>query len=153
MTETKTETELYVVPGRLTDEEETNMRSKLLGGPILGPADMFARMVGIVGTPIQPCADVETVGWVDPDILAIVRKNKGLSGMTLANMQATSRTVPLVRRTDMEAQVAVRDMEIDRLRTLFEKMADILTSGRVDMRSLMACRKYVAAGLGEGATR
>ncbi|AZV39950.1 hypothetical protein [Komagataeibacter xylinus] len=122
MTETKTETELYVVPGRLTDEEETNMRSKLLGGPILGPADMFSRMVGIVGTPIQPCADVETVCVALPEFEVKI----DAVGATLVYQphikSPNGHDVELVRRDDMEARVAHLVAEIARLRVVEGEM-------------------------------
>lgn len=100
------ETPMYLVPGRLTDAQ---MEKFLAKWNIYAPDAhrFYSTFLNVANTPIQPCADVETVGWVDPDILAIVRKDKGLSGMTLANMKATSRTIPLVRRADMEAQVTI----------------------------------------------
>lgn len=123
------ETPMYLVPGKVTPEMERRAADVVFdkyGREILW-TDFHAYMMAIV-TPIQPCADVETVGWVDPDILAIVRKDKGLRGMTLANKKATSRTIPLVRRTDMEAQVArvaaEKDAEIARLRKALREIRD-----------------------------
>ncbi|PYD63531.1 hypothetical protein [Gluconacetobacter entanii] len=82
----------YLVRLPLTDGEETNIRSELLEGSILDPAHMFARLVGIIGAPIQPCAYVENVTGPDD-------------------------WCPLVRRTDMEAQVdaaILRRREVER---------------------------------------
>lgn len=53
------ETPMYLVPGRLTDEQDTVIRRNMIGGPILDPADIFALLVRTIGTPIQPCAGVE----------------------------------------------------------------------------------------------
>ncbi|WP_258367772.1 hypothetical protein [Komagataeibacter oboediens] len=122
------ETPMYLVPGRLTDEQETNMRSELLGGPILDAADMFVRMMGIVGTPIQPCADVETVGFVPDKSNLFV--DKRLPMTNIYRSAGDPWPVPLVRRTDMEAQVArvaaKKDAEIERLRRALSRVGDAL---------------------------
>nr|WP_217421131.1 hypothetical protein [Novacetimonas pomaceti]MBV1833045.1 hypothetical protein [Novacetimonas pomaceti] len=77
------ETTFYLVPDRLTDEQ-----CDAVG--LVSPSG-WDTLISEHGTPIPPCADVETVqntfeqGWAP---------------------HSAVRAIPLVRRTDMEAQVA-----------------------------------------------
>jgi len=87
----------------------------------------FIRMVREVGTPIPPCADVET-------FLRAIMSGKGIVTVLEPGIKheppAVFEDVPLVRRTDMEAQVArvvaEKDAEIVRLRGALSQVADAL---------------------------
>lgn len=116
------ETPMYLVPGRLTDEQDTVIRRNMIGGPILDPADMFALLVRTIGTPIQPCADVETVGYGRETSFTDLKKD-GCHGVSIH--KEWNGGVPLVRRTDMDTQVAVRDAEIARLREALDRVERI----------------------------
>lgn len=116
---------MYLVPGRLTNNQATEIRREMIDGPILEPADMFVRLAGTIGTPIQPCVDVETVGWQairteDGFPLEVFRSSEMTEWVSKAIKKPVD-AVPLVRRTDMEAQVArvaaEKDAEIDRLKS------------------------------------
>ncbi|WP_395370726.1 hypothetical protein [Komagataeibacter diospyri] len=99
-----TNEQYYLIRLPLTDGQETNIRREFLEGPILDPAHMFAHLMGIVGTPIQPCADVETVGFVPDKSNLFV--DKRLPMTNIYRSAGDPWPAPLVRRTDMEAQVA-----------------------------------------------
>ncbi len=99
MTEKDTEAPMYLVPVQLTIDQEVTLGVKGICSTKMREA------IRIIGTPILPCADVETVGWVDPELLALLIRG-GTCGMTLAGCKTPSRPIALVRRTDMEAQVA-----------------------------------------------
>lgn len=85
------ETPMYLVPGRLTDEQKLVLQKHV-------DAYDFDGALASIGTPIQPCADVETVTGPDD-------------------------WCPLIRRVDMAAQIAVRDMDIECLRADMETQA------------------------------
>ncbi|MBY4640768.1 hypothetical protein K6L44_12395 [Gluconacetobacter entanii] len=93
----------FVVPGHLTADQATAIRRELLDGPILDPADMFARLVKIVGSPVLSSVDVETVAFMPK------QHGKGW----------------LVRRTDMDVQVAARDAEITWLREYYSDLYNV----------------------------
>ena len=146
------ETPLYLVPGRLTDEQDTVIRRNMIGGPILDPADMFAFLVRTIGTPIQPCADVETVAILKGSTAGYSSVTGPLGHMPIPEYQ-------LVRRTDMEAQVArvaaEKDAEIARLKdmlSLFVEYEKLMDDGEdVAAMSVYAdFTKEVTAALNEG---
>ncbi|WEQ51172.1 hypothetical protein LV478_11590 [Komagataeibacter oboediens] len=97
------ETPMYLVPGRLTNEQHDIFHDAIREAG-------HDAAIATIGTPIQPCADVETVGYEDE----------------------SDDTGPLVRRTDMEAQVArvaaEKDAEIARVSDALKKMTAIATS-------------------------
>ncbi|BCZ75936.1 hypothetical protein CFR73_12905 [Novacetimonas maltaceti] len=102
----------FVVPGKLTPDQETAIRCEVLGAPILGPADMFARMVKIVGSPVQSRADVQSVAWM-------TKASKGIPTVcrdVTVNVPYDRRNYDdLVFRSDMEALVTqIRKNERER---------------------------------------
>ncbi|WP_182356524.1 hypothetical protein [Komagataeibacter europaeus] len=115
------ETPMYLVKLPITEKQEADL---LLHD--IAPDDVLEAITNI-GTPIQPCADVETVGWVNPTLLIEILGGV-LSEMALSGCETPIRTIPLVRRTDMEAQVArvaaEKDAEIARLRKELQRIAD-----------------------------
>ncbi|KAB8122428.1 hypothetical protein D3W54_14650 [Komagataeibacter medellinensis] len=90
----------------------------------------FIRMVREVGTPIPPCADVETVGYVNPDDIQKSALSLGFAIIEIQEMPNHVYSEVLIRRTDMEAQVAKvaaeKDAEIARLRGALSQVADAL---------------------------
>lgn len=116
MTETKTETTMYLVPGEVSDEQASEAAtiialntSKKIG---------VHQAVCMIGTPIQPCEDVKIAAVirapssVTPTVTRAIRRSLFPAGVD----------VELVRRTDMEAQVAKviaeKDAQIRHLETV-----------------------------------
>lgn len=107
MTENTTAKPMYLVPGEVSETQATEVAtiialntSKKIG---------VHQAVRTIGTPIPPCEDVET-------FLRAIMAGKGLVMMlepgSKHEIPDVFEDVPLVRRTDMEAQVAVRDAEM-----------------------------------------
>ncbi|BCZ76014.1 hypothetical protein [Komagataeibacter phage phiKX1] len=112
-----------------------------------------------VATPIQPCADVETVGYGRETSFAEL-KERGCHAVSIH--KAWDGGIPLVRRTDMEAQVArvaaEKDAEIARLKdmlSLFVEYEKLMDDGEdVAAMSVYAdFTKEVTAALNEGAAK
>lgn len=125
------ETPMYLVPGRLTDKQKLALQKHV-------DAYDFDKALEAIGTPIQPCADVETVGWQvirtgDGFPLEVFRSSEMAEWVGKAIKKPVD-AVPLVRRTDMEAQVArvaaEKDAEIARLREALLCARDAIMSGR-----------------------
>ncbi|GBR28831.1 hypothetical protein AA11826_0360 [Komagataeibacter oboediens DSM 11826] len=127
------ETPMYLVPGRLTDEQRDKIvsiivdcsdpKTDLIGSELQAFRDMADRVVAAILSgygPIQPCADVETVGFVPDKSNLFV--DKRLPMTNIYRSAGDPWPVPLVRRTDMEAQVArvaaEKDAEIDDIKAL-----------------------------------
>ncbi|BAK83941.1 hypothetical protein GLX_15290 [Komagataeibacter medellinensis NBRC 3288] len=111
------ETPMYLVPGEVSDEQASEVATVI--------ALNTSKKIGVhqaleaIGTPIQPCTDVETVGVYYEVNLGYY----GAPSVWKPRVSATSSKhlpcrdiTPLVRRIDMAAQVTVRDMEIARLK-------------------------------------
>ena len=125
----KNEEQFVMIRLPLTDEHVTAIRREHIGGPILDPADMFERQAKIVGTPIPPCADVETVVFritphSMPEDPSYLRAPPSPSDCSEHELYVDA----LIRRTDMEAQVAKvvaeKDAEIGRLRGILTEIAE-----------------------------
>ncbi|MEG3350386.1 hypothetical protein [Novacetimonas sp. GS1] len=107
----------FVVPGELTYEQREAFYHAL---DCVTPLE---QAFAIVGTPVQPCADVETVGYAYGKYLSADHSYKMIDPVSRVAPQTEGHfDTPLVRRTDMEAQVAVRDAEIARLRRALTKL-------------------------------
>ncbi|MCE2563344.1 hypothetical protein [Komagataeibacter sp. FNDCF1] len=116
------ETPMHLVPGRLTDEQ----RMVAYGAPYQPDRNGSAieATIAAIGTPIQPCADVETVGYGREASFSDL-KNPACHGVSIH--KEWDGGIPLVRRTDMEAQVArvkaEKDAEIARLKGALSEIA------------------------------
>ncbi|MEG3348370.1 hypothetical protein [Novacetimonas sp. GS1] len=71
-------------------------------------------VIDAIGIPIQPCADVETVYRLP--VLEADEIRPGVSSLVFRQ------GAELVRRTDMDVQIAARDAEITRLRVVEAEM-------------------------------
>lgn len=111
------EEQFVMVPVRLSSEQAS------LVGPIV--AHDWGIIIQHAGTPIQPCADVETVGW-GRETSFVDLKVPGCHAVSIHKEWEGG--VPLVRRADMEAQVAKvvaeKDAEIARLRGILTEIAE-----------------------------
>lgn len=116
MTGKNTAIPMYLVPGKVTPEAEhraANVVFDMYGREILWP--VFHAYMTAIASPVQPCADVETVGYVHGDYL----KQGHRAVMCPASMRdpisgrIAHFDTALVRRTDMEAQVAKIAAEMD----------------------------------------
>lgn len=101
----------YVLPRELTCSQRENFYHAM--DRVMTLEQVFA----IIGTPIPLCADVETVCYITPRRLDLIREQQARPTAAFASVGATPSCmghgdIPLVRRTDMEAQVAVRDAEM-----------------------------------------
>lgn len=109
-----------------------------------------------VGTPIPPCADVETVGWGRETSFVDI-KAPGCHAVSIHKEWEGG--IPLVRRTDMEAQAAKvaaeKDAEIGRLKeilSLFAQYENLMDAG-ADIPAMAAYAIFsqtVAKTLNEG---
>ena len=147
------ETPMYLVPGKVTPAMERRAADvvfDMYGREILW-TDFHAYMTAIA-TPIQPCADVETVAILKGSTAGYSSVTGPLGHMPIPEYQ-------LVRRTDMEAQVArvaaEKDAEIARLKdmlSLFVEYEKLMDDGEdVAAMSVYAdFTKEVTAALNEG---
>ncbi|GAN86392.1 hypothetical protein [Komagataeibacter intermedius] len=122
----KNEEQFVMVPVRLSAEQSS------LVGPMV--AHDWGIIIQHAGTPIPPCADVETVGYVHGDypkqghraVMCPPSMRDPISG------RIEHFDTALVRRTDMEAQVAKvaaeKDAEIARLSDALNRMIGIAIS-------------------------
>lgn len=151
----KNEEQFVMVPVRLSAEQSS------LVGPMV--AHDWGIIIQHAGTPIPPCADVETVGYVHGDypkqghraVMCPPSMRDPISG------RIEHFDTALVRRTDMEAQVArvaaEKDAVTGRLKevlTLFTEYEKLMDSGE-DVAGMMAyadLQKQVRAALNEGST-
>lgn len=97
MTGKNTETPMYLVPGRLTDEQKLALQKHV-------DAYDFDKVLEVIGTPIQPCGDVKTV--CREHVTGTDEIRPGVSSLVFRQ------GAELVRRTDMEAQVAACKADI-----------------------------------------
>ncbi|WP_019092186.1 hypothetical protein [Komagataeibacter europaeus] len=109
------ETPMYLVPGRLTDDQAKRATEGATRALALGREACIADyIIHAIGTPIQPCADVDTVGYGREASFSDL-KGDGCHGVSIH--KEWDGGIPLVRRTDMDAQVArvaaEKDAEID----------------------------------------
>ncbi|WP_010508365.1 hypothetical protein [Komagataeibacter europaeus] len=146
------ETPMYLVPGRLTDGQRDKIISiivdcsdpetDLSGSELQAFRDMTDRVVAAVLSgygPIQPCADVETVGYVPDKANLFADKRLGITNIYRSAGEPW--LIPLVRRTDMAAQVArvaaEKDAEIARISDALKKMTAIAV-GRASEQTVEA---------------
>ncbi|GBQ44992.1 hypothetical protein [Komagataeibacter europaeus] len=139
------ETPMYLVPGRLTDEQRQSFVEAMDCGETAEDA------IAAIGTPIQPCADVETVGYANGALLGAGHAYRMISPVACSTERTTRHfDTPLVRRTDMEAQIArvaaEKDVEIARLRAA---LAETKRKAVGYMDEPSAC--FFIASLNEGA--
>ncbi len=130
----KNEEQFVVVRFPLSDEQVDKFCDGAEREMVVSRDDRKVAEAGIrnVAAPIPPCADVETVGWARDYVFAAL-KNPGCCAVSIHNEFEGG--VPLVRRTDMEAQVALayekgwaagkRDACNQQARVAAEKDADI----------------------------
>ncbi|WP_130730904.1 hypothetical protein [Komagataeibacter xylinus] len=123
MTETKIEAPMYLLPGRLTPQQEHHAQATVMDlyGSDITFTEFHAYMAAIA-TPIQPCADVETACWITPGRIAFLRDQRINPSAAYASAGATPTStapddVALVRRTDMEAQINALNMKITQLKS------------------------------------
>ncbi|MBV1831322.1 hypothetical protein HNW77_11805 [Komagataeibacter sp. AV436] len=110
MTETKTQgAKYYAVPAQLTYAQREAFYHAL--DCVMPLEEAFA----IVGTPIQPYSNVETVGYVPDKANLFADKRLGVTNIYRSAGDPWS--VPLVRRTDMEAQIAALNNRIEQLKS------------------------------------
>lgn len=134
------ESPVYCVRGRLTYTQRARFYH------LVSCAVSLEKAIAAIGVPIQPCADVETIGWLDPALLDALRVNRDtLLGVTLANIATPTRNIPLVRRTDMEAQVArvaaAKGAELETWRTRYECIRwRFLQDAKLEKRALTAAQ-------------
>ncbi|MCE2579537.1 hypothetical protein LDL36_13760 [Komagataeibacter sp. FNDCR1] len=107
-----TNEQYYLVPGRLPESHPTTAFVD----------EAYDFLVKRIGTPIPPCADVETVCWITPGRIAFLRDQRINPKAAYASAGATPIStepydVPLVRRTDMEAQAEVSEALIRDLKS------------------------------------
>ncbi|AQU87386.1 hypothetical protein B0W47_07765 [Komagataeibacter nataicola] len=111
MTKMKTqEPQYYIVPAQLTYPQREAFYHAL------DSVKSVEQAVATIGTPIPPCADVETVGYL------VDEWDHG--GYVTAQKPLCRSKMPkeLVRRADMEAHVAHLSAEIARLRVVEAEM-------------------------------
>ncbi|WP_232276060.1 hypothetical protein [Komagataeibacter oboediens] len=139
------ETPMYLVPGRLTDEQAAKAKKAATRAIALGRENSIADfIIRTIGTPIQPCADVETVELSEhmPEYhyqgMGCGLEDRGITerydameyGWDQAIKRVCSELPEMVRRTDMEAQVArvaaEKDAEIEHLRRALSRVGDAL---------------------------
>ncbi|MCW4589721.1 hypothetical protein NO263_03905 [Gluconacetobacter entanii] len=108
------EVKMYLVPDQATPEQEHRAETVVIdryGHQITWPE--FHAYMTAIATPIQPCADVETITHEMKTCIEV-------DEMTGMSYPVDYPINELVRRTDMEAQVArvaaEKDAEIARLR-------------------------------------
>ncbi|GCE83025.1 hypothetical protein [Komagataeibacter diospyri] len=103
MTEKDTEAPMYLVPGRLTYTQRDRFYHAV------NCAQPLEKAIATIGTVIQPCADIETVcyGAADDMPLEIHGRDPRLPVYSdVCSKSGEEYILPLVRRTDMEVQVA-----------------------------------------------
>ncbi|MFT9453915.1 hypothetical protein [Komagataeibacter saccharivorans] len=148
MTENTTEMPMYLVPGKVAPEMEHRAQTIVFDryGRELLWSDFHAYMTAI-GTPIQPCADVETAAVirapspVTPTVTKAVKRDLFPVGVDME----------LVRRTDMEAKLSVRDRLVKAtMRALDAKTGhyqtmqnerDVLKDQIARLRGALSCAK------------
>ncbi|WP_232276077.1 hypothetical protein [Komagataeibacter oboediens] len=127
------ETPMYLVPGRLTDEQRRDFFVNM-SWDVDGP-EGAEDMIDAIGTLIHPIKDVENAGYRYD-----YKRDLGHFGeerwFTLCSVtlppdsEMYKNITSLVRRTDMEAQVArvaaKKDAEIARLRRALSRVGDAL---------------------------
>lgn len=122
---------MYLVPGRLTDGQKLALQKHV-------DAYDFDKALEAIGIPIQPCADVETVGVhyeVNLGYYGAPSVWKPRVSVTSSKHLPCRDITPLVRRVDMAAQVTARDMKITQLAAALQKARDALisvTEGRTE---------------------
>ncbi|GBQ52173.1 hypothetical protein ACM0P6_03020 [Komagataeibacter sucrofermentans] len=112
--EMKTETPMYLVPGKVTPEVEhraANVVFDMYGREILWP--VFHAYMTAIASPIQPCADVETVCVSSPTLYDNLEDFDLAQVFPVSLRSANGTDIELVRRADMEAQVAKVTAEKD----------------------------------------
>lgn len=102
----KNETQMYLVPGKLTDEQASKAGEAAMRALALGRETCIADyIIHAIGTPIQPCADIPVIA-------------------TLGTLRDP---VPCVRQSDALAKLAEKDAEIARLRDIFGVVRSYIT--------------------------
>lgn len=97
-----------------------------------------------IGTPFLG-ETFETVGWVAPELFTHFGKIP--TGTVISSVMTDSRTLPLVRQSEAQAQIAVRDAEIVRLRDVINKMTSMsMNSGAwLSNNRIANCRDELSA--------
>ncbi|QHC35389.1 hypothetical protein [Komagataeibacter xylinus] len=121
--EMKTETPMYLVPGKVTPEVEhraANVVFDMYGREILWP--VFHAYMTAIASPVQPCADIETVCVSLPTLYDNLKDFDRAQVFPVSLRSANGMDIELVRRADMEAHVAHLSVEIARLRVVEAEM-------------------------------
>ncbi|GCE89438.1 hypothetical protein MSKU15_1039 [Komagataeibacter diospyri] len=114
---TESNTDMLVVPAQLTQEQATEIM-EICGyftDPSQSDAVLLSRGLRRIGMPIRSCNDVETACWMDPLDFPLQEKEDAPTFYTeVAGRSEDVCTEPLVRRSEMERQVAACKADIVR---------------------------------------
>ncbi|MBV1823342.1 hypothetical protein [Komagataeibacter oboediens] len=111
----KKQAAMLVVPAQLTQEQATEIM-EICGyftDPSQSDAVLLSRGLRRIGMPIEPCDDVKTACWMDPlDFPLQAKKNAPTFYTEVTGRSEDVSTEPLVRRSDMEWQMAACKADI-----------------------------------------
>lgn len=110
MTESNTDRQMYLVQGEVSEEQASEIATII--------ALNTSKKIGVhqalrtIGTPIPPCGDVETVCVSLPTLYDCLRDFNRAQVFPVSLRSANGTDIELVRRTDMEARLAIQERTV-----------------------------------------
>ena len=121
----------------LSDEQRGKIVAEMMFAP-LSVSDAFSKAALNIGTPVTG-GDMEITGYI-PEQWCLTKRD-GTNASTFEDRQGRRHTIPLIRQSDAQAQIAALEAEVVRLREYYEASEVIAREGFVGLTEEMFMRK------------